>query len=268
MGLEQGRAPEHWNLEHPDRVTEAHRLYVEAGCDLVHTNTFGASPPKLAAAKLEGQCAKINRIAVRLAREAAGTRALVAGDIGPTGLSLPPMGDASEAQLEAAFVEQTAAQAEGGADLLSIETMFDLREALCAVRAAVAAGLPVLASMTFEARPRGFFTIMGDPLEASLRALSEAGAHVVGFNCSVTSDVMVGMVERACGALSVPVVAQPNAGQPRATQAGVVYDADPERFADDLARMVQAGARLVGGCCGTNPEFMRRARAALAQLPR
>ena len=268
MGLEQGRAPEHWNLEHPDRVREAHRRYVEAGCDLVHTNTFGSTAPKLAAAKLEGRCAEINRIAVQLAREAAAPGALVAGDVGPTGLFLPPMGDASEAELHAAFVEQTSAQAGAGADLLSIETMYDLREALCAVRAAVATGLPVLASMTFEARPRGFFTIMGDPLEASLRALAEAGAHVAGFNCSVTSDVMLGMVERAQRASSVPIVAQPNAGQPRATPGGVVYDADPGRFADDLVRMVKAGARLVGGCCGTSPEFMSRARAALAQLPR
>jgi 5-methyltetrahydrofolate--homocysteine methyltransferase len=263
MGLEQGRAPEWWNLEHPDRVQEVHRRYVEAGSDLVHTNSFGSTPPKLTSAGLDGRCAEINGVAARITRAACASDALVAGDVGPTGRFFPPMGDATEEELERAFEVQVRALAAGGVDVISIETMYDLREARCAVRAACATGLAVLASMTFEAKRRGFFTMLGDPLSPSLQALEREGATVVGFNCSVTSSTMVAMVEEARRATTAPIVAQPNAGQPRPTAGGVVYDADPGDFALDVVRMADAGAAILGGCCGTDPEFIRRARAAL-----
>jgi len=262
-GLEPGRDPVWWNLEHPERVEAAHRGYVEAGSDIVHTNTFGANSVKLRSAGLGGRCREVNTRAVEIARRASGGMALVAGDIGPSGLTLPPVGGASVDELHDAFVEQTEALAEAGADLLSIETMFDLREALAALAAARASGLAVLASLTFESRKRGFFTIMGDALVPSLAALADAGAAAVGCNCSVASPVMRAMVEEACASVRAPVVAQPNAGQPRVTAQGVVYDASVEEFARDAAAMVAAGARLVGGCCGTDPSFIRAARAAL-----
>jgi 5-methyltetrahydrofolate--homocysteine methyltransferase len=262
-GLERGRAPEWWNLEHPERVGAAHRGYVDAGSDLIHTNSFGASPPKLHAAGLGDRCREVNARAVTIARNACGTSTLVAGDVGPTGLLLAPVGQATTEEMTDAFREQAAALAEAGADLISIETMYDLREALAALGAARATGLPVLASMTFEARKRGFFTIMGDPLGAALAALANAGAEAVGCNCSVTSSVMVGMVSEACRSVRTPIVAQPNAGQPRVTPEGTVYDASPEEFARDVVAMVEAGARLVGGCCGTTPEFIACARVAL-----
>jgi 5-methyltetrahydrofolate--homocysteine methyltransferase len=262
-GLERGRAPEWWNLEHPDRVEAAHRGYVEAGSDIVHTNTFGASPPKLHAAGLGGRCREVNALAVTIARKVCGTSTLMAGDVGPTGLLLAPVGQATAEEMVDAFREQVGALAEAGADLISIETMYDLREALAALGAARATGLPVLASMTFEARKRGFFTIMGDPLPASLAALADAGAEAVGCNCSVTSSVMVGMVSEARRSVKTPIVAQPNAGQPRVTPAGPVYDVRPEEFARDLMAMVEAGACFVGGCCGTTPEHIRSARVAL-----
>ena len=262
-GLERGRAPEWWNLEHPERVEAAHRGYVEAGSDIVHANTFGASPPKLKVAGLEGRCREVNTVAVTIARRACRAAALVAGDLGPTGLLLPPVGQATVEEMAGAFREQASALAEAGADLLSIETMYDLREALVAAEAARATGLPVLASMTFESRKRGFFTIMGDPLSASLEALAGAGADAVGCNCSVTSSVMVGMVSEARRSVSVPIAAQPNAGQPRVTPQGTAYDASPEAFARDVVAIVEAGARLVGGCCGTTPAFIACARAGL-----
>jgi 5-methyltetrahydrofolate--homocysteine methyltransferase len=264
MGLQQGRAPEAWNLEHPDRVASAHQRYVDAGSSIIHTNTFGASPAKLASAGLVGRCDEVNAIAVDLARKAAGNRALVAGDVGPTGRFLAPMGDASEQELQDNFGTQIAALVRSGADLISVETMYDLREALAAVRAATSTGVAVMCSMTFEVRPRGAATIMGDKLAASLKSLHEAGACAVGFNCTVTSEVMVKMVEDARAALpGVPLVAQPNAGQPRATPAGIVYDATPEPFAADLRSMVRSGASVVGGCCGTHDGFIQAARRAL-----
>jgi len=268
QGLAAGQAPEAWAFEHPDRIVAAHRAYVDAGSDIIHAVTFGGSAPKLAAAGLEGRCREVNKTAVALARKACGPNTLVAGDVGPTGKFLPPMGTAAEADFDAAFAEQCTTLAEAGADLISIETMVDLREALAAVRAAAATGLPVLASMTFDAKKRGFFTIMGDRLVHSLKAMDEAGATVVGFNCSVTSVEMVRMVEEAVAGQDAPVVAQPNAGQPRMTADGVVYDASAERFVADLMAMVKAGARVVGGCCGTVPAFMAQARAALDSAQR
>jgi 5-methyltetrahydrofolate--homocysteine methyltransferase len=264
MGLQQGAAPEAWLLEHPERVTEVHRRYVEAGSDIIHTATFGASPPKLAASGLAGRCEELNSRAVELARKAAGTRSLVAGDVGPTGQFLPPMGVATDEQLQESFRPQIEALARAGVDLISIETMYDVREALAAVRAACESGLAVLCSMTFEPRRRGTFTIMGDPLVASLSALHAAGATVVGFNCTVTSEPMIAMVEQARHARSdMPIIAQPNAGQPQTTATGIRYDADPGDFARDVLKMVASGARIVGGCCGTDDAFIRAARVAI-----
>jgi 5-methyltetrahydrofolate--homocysteine methyltransferase len=266
QGLAPGCAPELWNLEHPERIEAVHREYAAAGSDIVHTNTFGANPPKLIAAGLGGRCREINARAVELARRACPNGVLIAGDIGPTGLMLPPVGTATEEELEDAFDDQAQALADSGVDLVSIETMYDLREALAALRAARQTGLAVIVSMTFEARKRGAFTIMGDALVPSLGALVEAGATAVGLNCSVTSSVMLEMVRPAPAAVAAPLAAQPNAGQPRVTPEGVVYDADPTAFADDLAEMVRAGIRLVGGCCGTNSSFIRAARAALVRV--
>ncbi|MCU0691729.1 MAG: homocysteine S-methyltransferase family protein [Polyangiaceae bacterium] len=264
MGLEPGQAPEGWLISRPERIAAAHARYVQAGSHVIHTVTFGATPPKLAASGLAGRCDELNRLAVRLAREAAGTQVLVAGDVGPTGRFLAPTGDASEDELQEAFAEQCAALACAGADLLSIETMYDLREALAAVRAATATGLGVVCSMTFDIKRRGVFTFMGDSLVPSLQALRDAGAIVVGCNCTVTSGAMADMLLRARQALpDVWLAAQPNAGQPVTTPAGVCYEADPEVFARDLMQMVRAGVRVVGGCCGTDDRFIRAIRTAL-----
>jgi 5-methyltetrahydrofolate--homocysteine methyltransferase len=268
MGLELGEPPDKWNLDHPDRVVEVHRGYLAAGCDIIQTNTFGANPIKLSQSGLAGTCPEINAKAVELARTAARSATMretvfVAGNVGPTGLFLPPVGAATDDQLRSAFAEQIEALASSGADLISIETMYDLREARAAVQAASRTGLPIFASMTFAAKPRGFFTIMGDRIGPSLKALGDAGAHVVGFNCTVTGHEMIPMVVEAKQETGLLVIAQPNAGPPLTTDSGVRYDADPETFARDLVEMVQAGARVVGGCCGTDPEFIRAARIAL-----
>jgi 5-methyltetrahydrofolate--homocysteine methyltransferase len=267
-GLEAGQAPDWWNLRHPERVAAVHRAYADAGADIVHTNTFGGNPARLAAAGLAGHCAEVNAAAAAIATRAVAGRALIAGDIGPSGHALPPVGSADLDELREGFRLQARALAGAGVDLLSIETMSDVREAVAAVEAAVETGLAVIASMTFEARRRGTFTVMGDPLVASLERLAAAGAVAVGLNCSVTADVMAGMVREAAAALGVPLAAQPNAGQPEMTADGVVYRADPEEFARQAVALVEAGARLVGGCCGTTPAFIERAAAALATAGR
>jgi 5-methyltetrahydrofolate--homocysteine methyltransferase len=262
-GLPPGEPPERWNLDHPGRVEAVQRAYIAAGSRIVHTNTFGATRAKLGTAGLAARCEEINAAGVVIARRAAGSDALVAGDVGPTGLLLPPLGEATESLLREAFAVQVAALAGAGADLLSIETMYDLREALAAVAAGRETGLPVVASMTFERRRRGIFTVMGDPLVGALARLAEAGADAVGCNCSVGPEAMVAMIREAHAAVPAPLAAQPNAGTPRATPGGPAYDVGPADFGAFALAVTEAGARLVGGCCGTTPAHIGAAREAL-----
>lgn len=262
-GLASGRAPEWWNLERPEEISAVHRSYVDAGSDIIQTNTFGASPIKLGTVGLTDRCAEVNRRGVEIAREAAGSRTLVAGDLGPTGEMFPPMGAATAGGLRAAFVEQARALADAGADLITIETMYDLREAMAALEAALETGLPVFASMTFERKPRGCFTIVGDRLGQALEALTEAGAAAVGLNCGVGTAAMLEMVREAAAANTAPLVIQPNAGEPRVTTDGVVYDSEPGPFARDLEQMIEAGARVVGGCCGTDAGHIQAMREVI-----
>ena len=265
-GLVAGRAPEWWVIEHPDRIADAHRAYAEAGADVVHAVTFGANPVKLAVVGLQERAEEVNRRAVALARDACPADTLIAGDVGPTGKFFPPMGDATEDRLRDVYTSQVGWLADAGVDLISIETMYDLREAVAAVEAARETGLPVLASMTFDRRKRGFFTLVGDRVIPSLQALREAGADAVGFNCSLESAPMIDLVREAAAGVDAPLLAQPNAGQPRPTADGVVYDADEGQFVADLLQMVEVGARIIGGCCGTDPSFIAGARQALDSL--
>lgn len=264
-GLDHGKAPEWWLVEEPDRLRSIHRRYAEAGSDILLTNTFGGSESKLASMGLGGRCRELSHRAVELARQAAGQRILVAGDMGPTGLSLPPIGSASLDEIRDQYHAQASALAAAGADLLVLETVYDRREALTAIEAARETGLALLVFMTFESRPRGFFTLMGDPLVPTLLALAEAGADGVGMNCSVSSTVMLRMVQEAASAGVERLMAQPNAGDPLPSAAGVTYAADPGTFAADARSMLRSGLRVVGGCCGTTPEFIGSLRSVLDQ---
>jgi methionine synthase I (cobalamin-dependent) len=277
-GLSGGAPAEAWNLERPDVVLEIHASYYEAGSDVVQTNTFGGSPIALARHGLAQRMDRINREAARLAREAASrvtaTDALatatqprlVAGNIGPSGRFLPPVGDAKPEQLRESFAAQAAALATGGVDYISIETMGDLNEALCALGAArEATGLPVTVCLTFERKKRGFFTIMGNRPADCAQALGDAGAAAVGANCSIASAAMVDLCAELVAVSDVPVVVKPNAGAPEVTPTGPVYRQEPASFAGDAVAMVNRGARSVGGCCGCDARFIAALRDALAR---
>lgn len=278
-GLVLGEAPEVWNLTRPDDVTSVHRAYVAAGSEAVHTNTLGASPARLAGFGLADQCEALNRAAVALAR-AAGAR-FVIGDVGPTGESLAraPSGPSGRAgqpgqsgqpgqpgdpgAWTASFAAQGRALAGAGVDALHVETMSDVREAsiaLAALRQA-APGVPIMVSLTFDQTPRGFVTYHGDALGPGLTRLVAEGADVVGANCTLTSAAMGALAAEALAAVAAPLVLQPNAGQPRVTPEGVVYDQEPEVFAEQVAALAGGRVRAVGGCCGTDPRFI----AALAE---
>lgn len=258
-GLPQGSCPESWNVERPAVVQEIHRNYFEAGSDVVSTNSFGGSRIKLAGHGLENRAVELNVAAARLAREVAPAEKYVAGSIGPTGKFLKPQGEFTEDEFESAFSEQARALADGGADVLLIETQYDLREALCALRGARrAASLPVFVTMTFNAVPRGFFTLMGDTVARCLKDLEKEGARAVGANCTLNSEQMTGLVKAMRQDTDLPLIAQANAGKPVLGADGrVTYSQGLEDYVRFIPDLVRAGANIIGGCCGTDPAFIK-----------
>ena len=265
-GYRPVEAPESWNTSDPDVVSGIHRAYLEAGADIIETNSFGGSRSKLSAYHAGDRVAELNAAGARLAiaaRDELAPGRLVAGDIGPSGRLLPPVGDATVAELRDIYAEQAEALASGGVDLLSMTTFFDLEEARAAVLGAraVTPSLPIVISMAFKPSPRGFRTMMGVSPAQAAAALLEAGADVIGANCEITAEEMPGLVAEFREATDAPLVMQPNAGQPHLVEGHTVYQETPERFASFMPALVTAGAGLVGGCCGTTPAHI----AALAQ---
>lgn len=245
-------------VTHPDEVLAVHRRYADCGVDLLITNTLTMNRVNVEAHGIGVDVREVNLAGARLAREAARDDQLVLGDMSSTGKMLKPYGQLSEDEAYAAFAEQAAILAEGQVDGLIIETMIDLREALCALRAArEVTDLPVVASIAFNTVANGGRTVMGDTAQDCARSLTEAGACVVGTNCGSLDPLeMTQIVTAMRDATSLPIIAQPNAGKGRLVEKRLVFDMSPDRFADGLRQCVLAGARLVGGCCGTSPEHI------------
>ncbi len=264
-GLKPGQAPEILNLESPELLVEIAAAYTEAGSDLVHTNSFGGSPLKLAAHGLDQQAEAINRAAAEAAVKGARGRAIVSGSIGPCGQLLQPYGEADPEQVKAGFLLQARALLAGGAEALTIETMSDVAEAVLAVQAARQAGpdVPILATMTFDPTPRGWFTIMGQDIPTVAAALQEAGADVVGANCGQGPAGLLEIAREFAAACQLPLMIQANAGLPELRDGQVVYPATPADMAAYLPALVDAGVRIVGGCCGTTTEHIAAMRRAL-----
>jgi 5-methyltetrahydrofolate--homocysteine methyltransferase len=264
-GLPPGQAPEWFALEKPDVIEEVARLYVEAGADLVTTDTFGGTSFRLKLHGLDGEKARINRQAVEAVKRAVAGRALVSASVGPSGQLLEPYGDTSPDAVEAAFAEQIEALASAGADVLCVETMGDLVEASRAVKAAkaVAPGVPVMATMTFEPTPRGYFTVMGVSAEKAAAGLEAAGADVVGSNCGTGIGDMVEIARLMARATRLPLLIQPNAGLPESREGHVVYNETPETMAARVPELLALGVAIVGGCCGTTPDHIRAIRRVI-----
>lgn len=241
-------SPELLNAENPDAVVSVHRIYATLA-DVITTNTFGGSTIKLDAVGLAERASELNAKGARLAREAAGSRTLVAGDIGPTGKMVEPLGRLSFGEAYDAFRAQAEALAEGGVDFILIETMSDLREAKAALLGArEGAGLPVIITMTFDDT---FATTTGTDPATAANVLASMGAHAVGANCSTGPEHMVEVIGRMAQTVSVPILAQPNAGLPELIDGTTVFRVGAEEFAAGVERLVTAGASMVGGCCGT-----------------
>ena len=261
-GLPAGASPEAWNLERPEILREIHRAYFEAGADVVQTNTFGGNRIRLAHSKCPYTVEQACEAAAKLALEVRPEGGRVAGDIGPTGLSFPPLGTAVEDELRELFAQQARALAEAGVDLISIETMSDLREARAALNGVRdVCGLPVAVSMTFRSTKRGFFTIMGDPAETALKSLLDEGADGVGANCTLSSEAMAKLALELRDGIPGWLLVQPNAGEPALVKHGeshrVVYPEEPEPYAARFVEVMRLGIDAVGGCCGTTPEHIR-----------
>jgi len=247
-------------IERPELLTKFHQAYLTAGADVMTTHTFRTNDLKLKNAGLEQKLDEINRAAVRIAREVAGNNALVAGDLGPTGAMLKPYGELEPAEAAAIFAEQAEVLTDAGADLLLVETMFDLNEALTAIRGIrQVSTLPIFASLTFNATKGGFATIMGNRVD-SLVQLQEAGANAVGANCSIGSDQMVALAAAIRQAVGGLVIIQPNAGLPVTRNGETVYPESVTTFALNLKRIRDAGVEIIGGCCGTTPDYIRQIR--------
>ena len=250
------------NLDRPELVQGIHEEYVEAGAEILETNTFGANPVKLSAFGLEGRTEEINETAVRLARAAAGSRAYVTGAVGPLGIRIEPWGPTALEEAVELFQRQIRGLLEGGADGFVLETFSDLHELQCAVRAVrELTDLPVIAQMTVG---QDGTTSYGTTAAAIAPELAELDVQIVGLNCSVGPAVMLDALEEMAATTDRPLAAQPNAGLPRTVGDRKIYLASPEYMGQYARRMIEVGARLVGGCCGTTPEHIAALRDAVA----
>jgi len=265
-GLETGWPPDEWNVSHPDVVKSVHKAYLEAGADVVETNTFGSTKGRLATHGLAESVSEFNTRGVRLAREAIAESAIktnrprfVAFSVGPTGEMLSPVGEADEAEVRAEFADQMRAVSDNDApDLVLIETMLDLRAALVALEVSKSTlDVPVAVSLTYDRNPRGFFTVMGNEASAATKQLEAAGSDVIAANCSISSGDMLDLAKLLKDSTVLPVLCQPNAGSPRFRDGMPAYDQSPVEFAEHAVELFGLGVNAVGGCCGTTPDFIR-----------
>ena len=257
-GLEPGGCPELMNDTHPEVVRQMEANYFAAGSDMVETNSFGGSRYMLAKYDLGDRVEELNRKGAELAREAAPEGCFVLGSIGPTGEFLEPNGSATEDEIYDVFCEQARGLAAGGVDAICIETMSDLGETTVALRAAKdATGLPLVTTLCFDKGPHGYFTMFGVTPAGAAEGLAASGADIVGSNCGLPIDAMLEIIAGMRSATDKPILVHVNAGLPDIKGGVIVYPDAPDIMASKMPALVEAGANVVGGCCGTNPDHIR-----------
>ena len=264
-GLTSGDAPELWNVQHPERIAALHRQFIEAGADIILTNSFGGNRYRLRLHKAEDRVAELNEAAARLARaeaDRAGRVVLVGGSIGPTGEILEPLGPLSGLDARESFAEQAAGLARGGADILWIETMSSAEETEAAIEGARRTGLPVVATLSFDTNGRTMMGITPAELAGLSRRLHVAAC---GSNCGVGAAELVASIVNLAAAAdpSAVLVAKANCGIPQYVDGAIRFNGTPELMAEYARLALDAGARIIGGCCGTTPEHLRAMRQAL-----
>lgn len=255
-GLSPNECPDSWNLTHPDLVEEVARSYIEAGSKVILTNTFRSNRIALEGFGLEDKVNEINTAGVKISKRAAGDKSYVFASIGPSG-KMVMTGDVTEEQLYKVFKEQSEAIKEAGADGIVIETMSDLTEAKAALKAARETGLPVVVSMVFDSGNNKEYTMMGNSPEEIATELTNEGADVIGANCGQGIEGFTNICKRIKASTSLPVWIKPNAGLPELKGGKTVYATSAEDFAEFIPGMLDSGADFIGGCCGTNPGFIK-----------
>ena len=253
------------NLDSPEVVLEIQQEYAQCGCHAITTNTLTMNRIYIETHNVGVSVRDVNRAGAELARQAAGSDQYVLGNISSTGQLLEPYGTYKESEFYDAFKEQAEILVESGVDAFIIETMFDLREAICALRACKnSSSLPVIVSIAFATEEKGGRTMMGNPAQDCAKTLADAGADVIGANCGdIDPAQMATIVSLLRSATTMLILAQPNAGKPKLVDDQTIFEMAPQPFATGIAECVRAGARLVGGCCGTTPEHIRAVAGVL-----
>jgi len=263
MGMAIGVAPEEWVFDEPDKVRGLHAAFIDAGADIILTDTFGGTSLRLRESRYAGRATELNRRAAELARQASAARdgVLVAGSMGPTGMLMEPLGELTATAAVEAYREQAAALDDGGVDLLLLETFFALDEAVAAIEGIRrASALPLAVTFSFD---RGTRTMMGLSPTRMVEAIAPLGVAAIGANCGRSLADMERVVNELAGVKSgIPLWIKPNAGLPRMVGDVAQYETGPVEMADYATRFVRAGARVVGGCCGTSPEHIRHVTGA------
>jgi 5-methyltetrahydrofolate--homocysteine methyltransferase len=264
-GLKHGEPPEVFNLRKPHVLEEIASLYLEAGAEIVTTNSFGASSLRLRQFSMDKDVEEINRSAVQAVRRAVGNEAYVSASVGPTAQMIKPVGDTDPEVVYASFREQISTLLAAGADMICVETMTDLAEATLAIKAvrSLDSKIPVMATMTFGRTPQGFFTLMGTSIQNAAAALESGVANIIGSNCGEGAESMIGIAREFRQYSRLPVAIQSNAGLPIASDAGLVYPETPEYIAGKAVELLNVGVQIIGGCCGTGPEHIRAMRKAV-----
>ena len=265
-GLKRGACPDSWNLSHPELVEEVARQYVEAGSQIILTNTFGGSRLSLDRYNLGDKAVEINAAGVEISKKAAGDRACVFASIGPTGKMLLTK-ETTEAEMQKAFEEQAGAQAGAGAEGIIIETMIDITEATIAARAAKQTGLPVIASMVFDSGVNKDTTLMGVTPEAAVEEFVKLGLDGVGANCGQGIEGYIPICRRMRAVTGLPIWIKPNAGLPEIVDEETIFYTTAEEFVKFIPELIAAGANFIGGCCGSDQSFVSAIRKAVSASP-
>jgi 5-methyltetrahydrofolate--homocysteine methyltransferase len=263
-GFKSYECPEEWNITNRDAVKSIHKEYIDAGSELIITNTLGGNYIKLKKFNKEKKLKDINHYSVDLAREVAKEEALVLGDIGPTGEFIAPLGTLKPSDVYEVFCEQIAALIEGGVDGLIIETMTAFEEMEMAIKAVKDnTSLPLIASFSFNKDKNGFRTMMGVDIARALELLEKKEVDIIGTNCGCEVSDMIDLVSEIRKVASKPLMAQPNAGQPELKDGRTSYKMEMKDMANEAIRLKEAGANIIGGCCGTTPEYIKWLRELL-----
>jgi len=263
-GLTADQCPEEWNVSHAEDVRAVAKAYADAGSDMILTNTFGGSSIKLEPMGYGDRVEEFNHAGACNSLQAAPS-ALVAGSVGPTGKFIEPLGDITAEEIQAVFSEQIGAMLGAGLKAVCVETMTAIEEAICAVNAArkLDSGLDIIATFTFDATPNGFRTMMGVDPQRVADQLAEAGADVIGANCGNGIEQMIGITAEFRKHTELPILIHANAGVPELLDGKTVFRQGPEEMAAHVRELLDAGANIIGGCCGTTPEHIAAMRAAL-----